>query len=71
MILNLKQMVEHNHKLMDTFVDLKVEGWKTYSKALDNYTFSFYTDQLKEMDKSVAKMADEMKTMYRMPKGVC
>ena len=71
MFYNLSQMVEHNQKFLDSFVDLKVQGWKAYSKALDSYTNSFYTKEMKQLDQAVDTLADTMKKSYRMPQGVC
>jgi hypothetical protein len=61
MILNLKQLMDHNKTFTDTFVDLKVTGWNTYSKAVNAYTFNFFKDQLAEMDQQVLKLAEQMK----------
>lgn len=61
MILNFKQLVDHNKAFFDAFVDLKVTGWNTYSKALNAYTMSFYKDQLAAMDKTVEQAAMVMK----------
>jgi|TARA_B110000503_G_scaffold112149_1_gene168031 hypothetical protein len=61
MIFNLNQLMEHNKTFMNTFVDLKVTGWKTYSEALNVYTFNFFKDQVAEMDKAVTKYADTLK----------
>jgi hypothetical protein len=57
--------------MYDAFIDLKVEGWKSYSKALNQYSFNFYTDQLKNIDKSVENMAHEMKSVMKPFRGVC
>lgn len=61
MILNYKQLVDHNKKFYDSFVDLKVVGWNTYSEALNAYTMSFFKDQLATMNEAVAKTANIMK----------
>lgn len=71
MVFNLNQLVEHNVKMMDAFIDLKNEGWKSYSKALNQYTFNFFSTQLKNMDESVETMASEMKGMMKPFRGVC
>tara|TARA_R110000868_G_scaffold170370_9_gene405648 strand:- start:518 stop:712 length:195 start_codon:yes stop_codon:yes gene_type:complete len=61
MIFNLNQLIEHNKTLMNAFVDLKATGWKTYSTAVNAYTFNFFKDQMGEMDKQVLKLAETMK----------
>lgn len=61
MIMNYKQLVDHNKKFYDTFVELKVVGWNTYSKALNAYTMNFFKDQLVTMDEAVEKTAMIMK----------
>jgi hypothetical protein len=61
MIMNYKQFVDHNKKFYDAFVDLKVVGWNTYSKALNAYTMNFFKDQLATMDEAVEKTAMIMK----------
>jgi hypothetical protein len=71
MILNLNQLIDHNVKMVDEFIDLKTVGWKSYSKALNQYTFGFYATQLKNMDESVENMAKEMKSVMRPMRGVC
>lgn len=71
MVFNFNQLIEHNIKMHDAFVDLKLEGWKSYSKALNQYTFNFFADQLKNMDKSVETMSNDMKGIYQPFRGVC
>lgn len=71
MILNLNQLVEHNVDMVDSFIDLKTTGWKSYSKALNQYTFGFYAKQLKSMDESVESIANTMKSAMRPIRGVC
>ena len=71
MVYNFNQLVEHNVKMYDAFIDLKNTGWKSYSKALNQYTFGFYAKQLKTIDESVEKMATSMKAVVRPAQGVC
>lgn len=61
MITNYEQLVKHNKEFIDTFVDLKVAGWNTYSKSLNKYTFNFFKTQINSMDKSVDMLANIMK----------
>lgn len=71
MVLNFNQLINHNLKMHDAFIDLKVQGWKSYSKALNQYTFNFFGDQIKNMDKSVETMANDIKEIYTPFRGVC
>ena len=61
MILNYKQLIDHNKKFYDSFIDLKVVGWKTYSKSLNTYTMNFFAEQLQTADKTVEEVAKLMK----------
>lgn len=71
MILNHEQLVSHNLKFYDAFIDLKVVGWKTYSKALNEYTFGFYKAQLEQSDELVDQLGENMKAVFSKPQGVC
>ena len=61
MIFTYKQLTDHNRTFFEEMVDLKVAGWDTFSKSANAYTFNFYKDQLKAMDKAVHKLASDMK----------
>ena len=61
MIMNYKQLVDHNKKFYDAFVDLKVVGWNTYSQALNSYTMNFFKDQLATINEAVEKTSKIMK----------
>lgn len=61
MVHTLDQAVKHNHKFWSALVDLKVTGWKSYTSALNNYTFGFFKKQLEESDKSISELGDLMK----------
>lgn len=61
MITSYEQLVKHNKAFHDAFVDLKVVGWKSYSKSLNAYTFNFYKTQLDTLDNAVAQLGDIMK----------
>jgi hypothetical protein len=71
MIYNYNQLIEHNLKFYDAFIDLKVIGWKTYSKAVNDYTQGFYNAQLEQSDKLVETLGDNMKSIFSKVKGVC
>lgn len=61
MITRFEQLVNHHKKFFNAFVDLKVTGWHSYSKALNEYTFNFFKTQLDTADKSVHSIGDVMK----------
>jgi len=69
MIYNYDQLLKHNQKFYDTFIDLKVVGWKTYSASLDEYTSGFFKVQLKEADDKVEQLGEKMKKPITM-KGI-
>jgi hypothetical protein len=71
MIYNYNQLIEHNLKFYDAFIDLKVTGWKTYSKALNEYTKGFFSDQLKKSDETVETLGQTMKTTFSTARGIC
>lgn len=72
MILNLDQLINHNKKMYDAFIDLKVVGWKSYSSALNDYTFGFYKKQLEVADENVVTFGNNLKLCFtiNLP-GVC
>ena len=59
--LNLNQALDHNKTFWESIVDLKVEGWKSYTKAVNAYTNSFYKTQLETADDVVSKLGEVMK----------
>ena len=64
MVFNLNQLISHNKNFYNSFVDLKVVGWKSYSKALNLYTNNFFKAQLDDCDKAVEKLGKDMKTQF-------
>ena len=71
MIYNQEQLIKHNIKFYDTFIDLKVVGWKTYSKAMNDYTFGFFKNSLDKSDESVEALGEKMKSNFSTMKGIC
>ena len=61
----LKAVAQHNAEFLDSFVDLKVEGWKTYEKAFNAYTYSFYKDTMTKATALVEKTAETMKSVSK------
>jgi hypothetical protein len=71
MIYNQEQLIKHNLKFYDAFIDLKVVGWKTYSKAMNDYTQGFYRTALEKSDESVEALGETMKSTFSVMRGVC
>lgn len=61
MITSYEHLVKHNKAFYDAFIDLKVVGWKSYSKALNKYTFNFFKDQMETLDRTVMQIGNTMK----------
>jgi hypothetical protein len=62
----LNNIVDSNIAFVNSFLDLKVVGWKAYEKALNVYTYGFYSNQLAKTTEGVEKFAETMKkTMER------
>lgn len=64
MFYNYTQLVNHNKTFWESMVDLKVEGWKSFSKASNAYTNSFFKSQLETLDTNVEKLGKIMKGTY-------
>jgi len=71
MIYNQEQLIKHNLKFYDAFVDLKVVGWKTYSKALNEYTMGFFKNGLEKSDETVEALGESMKSTLSTMRGIC
>ena len=61
----LKAVAQHNADFVDSFIDLKVEGWKTYENAFNAYTYSFFKDNMTKATALVEKTAENMKSANR------
>lgn len=55
------EFVKRQKDFLKAFVDLKVEGYKSYTKALDNATYSFFTTYTKEAEKFVVGLGNHAK----------
>lgn len=71
MIYTYNQLIKHNLKFYDAFIDLKVTGWKAYSKALNEYTQGFFKTQLEKSDETVDSLGKTMKSSFSVTKGIC
>jgi hypothetical protein len=61
----LKAMAQHNANFVDSFIDLKVQGWKTFETAFNVYTYSFYKDTMTKVTGLVEKSAENMKEINK------
>ena len=61
----LKAVAQHNAEFIDSFVDLKVEGWKAFEKEFNAYTYSFYKDQIAKTGEAVQKTAQIVKQINK------
>jgi hypothetical protein len=71
MIYNYNQLVKHNLKFYDSFIDLKVTGWKSYSNALNDYTQGFYKHQMEKSNEYIEDLGENMKAIFSTMRGVC
>lgn len=55
------QLVDRQKDFLKAFVDLKVEGYKSYTKALDNATYSYFTTYTKQAEKFVMELGNNAK----------
>lgn len=61
----LKSITKHNLDYVDSFVDLKVEGWKAFAKATNSYTYGFMSDLIEKQTSYVEKFANAIKDMNK------
>jgi hypothetical protein len=64
---NIKTCVEKQQKFFCEFVDIKRNGWRHYSTALNELNHGFYGPLLKRMDQQVDDFAEVLKTVIRTP----
>jgi hypothetical protein len=64
MLFTFDQQIKHQKRFLDAFVDLKVEGWKRYSTALNDYTLGYWKSALKQLDDQVEELGVAIKTNY-------
>jgi hypothetical protein len=63
------QLVDRQKDFLKAFVDLKVEGYKSYTKALDTFTYSYFTTYTKQAEKFVVELGNNAKEAidFKMP----
>lgn len=64
MFYTFEQFLNHQKRFYHAFIDLKVEGWKRYSKAFDEYTLGYWKSALNEADEQVQKTAETFKHVF-------
>lgn len=57
----ISDLVLKNQQFLCDFVDLKKTGFLSYTKALNSYTYFFWSPVLKEADNYIINLADHMK----------
>lgn len=62
MFFTFDQQLKHQKRFFDAFVDLKVEGWKRYSAALNDYTLGYWKTTLTQLDEQVQAVGANLKT---------
>lgn len=55
------EVVDRQKDFAKAFVDLKVEGYKSFVKAFDDATYSFFTTYSKESEKFVVGLGNYAK----------
>lgn len=61
----INDVIEKNQQFLCDFINLKREGFLSYTKALNNCTYGFWSPWLKEADQSIINLADHMKLCVR------
>lgn len=61
----INDLVAKNQQFLCDFIDLKREGFLSYTKALNNYSYFFWSPWLKETDQFIINLADHMKLCVR------
>jgi hypothetical protein len=61
---NIKTAIDSNVSFINAFVDLKVEGYKSFTKAYDAYTMAYFAPVTKKMQDGVIKLGDNMKSAF-------
>jgi hypothetical protein len=56
-----EEVMDRQKDFLKAFVDLKVEGFKSYNKALDTATYSYFTTYNKEAEKFVVGLGNYAK----------
>ena len=59
---SLKAVAQHNANFINAFVDLKVQGWKSFETAFNSYTYSFFKDSMVKASALVEKTAETVKS---------
>jgi hypothetical protein len=62
----ITDVIEKNQQFLCEFVDLKRNGFLHYTKALNNYTYFFWSPWLNDADNYVKNLADNLKLTIRM-----
>lgn len=61
MFYNIKNLVSDTIRFHNSFVDLKVEGFKSFNKAFNELTYNFYLPITTKMQEQVVDLGSIMK----------
>jgi hypothetical protein len=64
MFFTFDQQLKHQKSFLDAYVDLKVQGWRQYSTALDSYTLGYWKTALKQLDEQVQETGEAVKANF-------
>lgn len=62
MFYNVKNVVSDSIRFHNSFVDLKVQGFKAFNKAFNELTYNFYLPLTSKLEEQVVDMGNVMKT---------
>lgn len=65
-LITINDLVEKNQQFLCEFVNLKRDGFLHYTKALNNYTYFFWSPWLSDADTAVKNLAEHMKMCIKM-----
>lgn len=59
-------VAQKNQNFLCEFVNLKRNGYLHYTKSLDDLTYGFWGPWLKQSDKYIENLAEQMKSVIRI-----
>lgn len=62
MFYNVTNVVSDSIRFHNSFVDLKVQGFKSFNKAFNELTYNFYLPLTSKLEEQVVDMGNVMKT---------
>lgn len=62
---SIKTSIEKQQKFLCEFVDIKRNGWRHYSNALNELTYNYYKPLMNKLDEQVEELAKNMKAVIQ------